>query len=51
LLAAANYKTLPWLSVTYKPDLRTLRRAAAPLTILLIMVVFVIQEIAAAIKR
>jgi hypothetical protein len=51
LRAAANYKTLPRLSVTYKPDLRTLRRAAAPLTILLIMVVFVIQEITTAFKR
>ena len=51
LLPAAKYKTLPRLSLTYKPDLRMLRRAAAPLTILLVMVVFVIQEIATVIKR
>jgi hypothetical protein len=50
-LAAANYKALLRVPSSYKPDLPTLRRAAAPLTILLVMMVFLIQEIVMVIKR
>ncbi len=51
LLTDANYKVLLRFAARHKPDLPTLRRAAAPLAILLVMVVFVIQEIVLVIKR
>jgi hypothetical protein len=51
LLTAANYKVLLRFAARHKPDLPTLRRAAAPLAILLVMVVFVIQEIVLVIQR
>jgi len=50
-LAAANYQGLLRVSTCRKPDLQTLRRAAAPLTITLVMVVFVIQEIVTILKH
>jgi hypothetical protein len=51
LRADAHYKVLLRVSASYKPDLATLRRAAAPLAILLVMVVFVIQQIVVVIQR
>jgi hypothetical protein len=51
LLTSTNYKALFRVSASYKPDLPALRRAAAPLAILLVMMVFVIQEVVTALKR
>ena len=51
LLTDANYKALLRFAVRHKPDVPTLRRATAPLAILLVMVVFVIQEIVLVIRR
>ena len=47
----ASYRVMLRTFVICTPDLPTLRRTAAPLAILLIMVVFVIQQIAVAIKH
>ncbi len=47
----ASYRVMLRAFVNRTPDLPTLRRTAAPLAILLIMVVFVIQQIAVAIKH
>ena len=47
----ASYRVMLRAFVIPTPDLPTLRRTAAPLAILLIMVVFVIQQIAVAIKH
>ena len=51
LRADAHYQVLLRVSASHKPDLATLRRAAAPLAILLVMVVFVIQQIVVVIQR
>ncbi len=47
----SSYRVMLRAFVNCTPDLPTLRRAAAPLAIMLIMVVFVIQQIAVAIKQ
>lgn len=47
----ASYRIMLRAFVIPTPDLPTLRRTAAPLAILLIMVVFVIQQIAVVIKH
>lgn len=47
----ASYRVTRRFFVNCTPDLPSLRRGAAPLAILLIMVVFVIQQIAVAIKH
>jgi hypothetical protein len=47
----ASYRVMLRAFVNCMPGLSTLRRSAAPLAILLIMVVFVVQQIAVAVKH
>jgi len=47
----ASYRVMLRAFVNCRPHLPTLRRTAAPLAILLIMVVFIVQQIAVAVKH
>jgi hypothetical protein len=51
LRAAAHYNPRLWISANYKLDLTRLRRAASALAVLLVMLVFVIQEIVMVVKH